>query len=164
MLVFVTELIQSFDTVLQRPDVTETGIGLSHDFRAHGVRRNREIQTTETARHGHSVQSGLYHGLQVSLCTRSIFHTAIGMMRTFLVYSFGIGCNYLTRDFTGNFQHFIVRVDGIRIILRRIIVLVFISVIAFFQLTDTLHHRIVQVILEFRMFCIKVCHNFNFLF
>ena len=38
---------------------------------------------------------------------------------------------------------------------RSIIELVFISVVAFFQFADTFHHRIVQVILEFRYFCIK---------
>ena len=162
MLVFVTELIQSFDTVLQRPDVTETGISLSHDFCTHGVRSNREIQATVTAWHSHTVQSGFHHCIQVSLCAGSVFHATVCTMRTFFVHSFCIGSNYFTCDFTGNFQYFIVRVDCIRIVLRCVVILVFISVIAFFQLTDTLHHRIVQVELEFRMFCIKVWHFYCF--
>ena len=56
VLVLITELIQGFDTVLQWPDVTKTGIRSSHDFGTHGIRSNREVQTTETARHRHTVQ------------------------------------------------------------------------------------------------------------
>ena len=36
--------------VLQRPDVAKAGIGGSYDFRAHGIRGNREVQSAETAR------------------------------------------------------------------------------------------------------------------
>ena len=35
---------------------------------------------------------------------------------------------------------------------------IFISVVAFFEFANTFHHRIVQVILEFRYFCVKICH------
>ena len=160
MLVFVTELVKSLDTVLQRPDVAKAGIGGSYDFRAHGVRGNREVQSAETARHGHTVQSGLYHGVEVLFGAAGIFHTAVGTMRAFFVHAFGIGSDNLTCDFTCDFEHFIVGVDCVRIVLRCIIKFVFIFVTAFFQLADTLHHRIIQVILEFRNICIKISHSF----
>ena len=158
VLVFVTELVKSLDTVLQRPDVAKAGIGGSYDFRAHGVRGNREVQSAETARHGHTVESGLYHGVEVLFGAAGIFHTAVGTMRAFFVHAFGIGRDNLTRNLTGDFEYLVVGVDCIRIILRCIIELVFIFVAAFFQFADTLHHRIVQVILEFRNICIKISH------
>ena len=65
VLVGITEFIQCFDTVLQRPDVSETCIGSGNDFSTHGVRSDREVQTTETAGHCHSVQSGFHHRVQI---------------------------------------------------------------------------------------------------
>jgi hypothetical protein len=65
VLVFVTEFIQRFDTVLQRPDVSETCIGGGNNFRAHGVGGDGEVQATETTGHGHAVQSGFDHRIQV---------------------------------------------------------------------------------------------------
>ena len=63
VLVSVTEFIQCFNTVLQRPDISETGVGSSHDFCTHGVRSDREVQTAESAWHGHTVQTGFHHSV-----------------------------------------------------------------------------------------------------
>lgn len=38
-----------------------------NNFRAHGVRGDGEVQATETTRHGHTVQSGFYHSVEVLL-------------------------------------------------------------------------------------------------
>ena len=108
VLVFVSEFVEGFDTVLQRPDVSEARIGLCHDFGAHGVGGNREVQSSEAAWHGHAVQPGFHHGIKVLLRARSIFHPSACMVRTFQVYAFGIGCNHFSGDFAGDFQHFVV--------------------------------------------------------
>ena len=108
VLVFVTEFVQRFDTVLQRPDVAEAGIGLSHDLRTHGVGSDGEVETTVAARHGHTVQASLHHSVEVLLCTAGIFHTAVGTMRTFCVYAFCVGGNHFAGNLAGDFQYFVV--------------------------------------------------------
>ena len=159
MLFFVSKLIKCFYTVLQRPDVSESGISSRYDFRTHGIRGNREVQSAKATRHCHSVQARLHHCIQILYRTRRILHTTISTVRTLSVHSFCIGSYNFATDFTCNFQYFIVRVYCILEIYGRIVKLILISVIAFFQFTDTLHHRIVQVVLEFRYVFIKVCHN-----
>ena len=136
------------------------GIGGGNDFRTHGVRSNREVQATETARHGHTVQSGFYHGVEVLLGAAGIFHTAVGTVGTFFVHALGIGSDNLSGNLSGDFKYLVKRVHSIRIVLRGIVILVFVLVTAFFQFADTFHHRVVQMILQFGNFGIKICHNF----
>ena len=116
MLILITELIQRLDTILQRPDVAKTGISRSHDLRTHGVRSDREVQATEAARHGHTVQTGLHHRIQVLLRARGILHTAIGAMRTLRINTLRIRSDNLTRDLTGDLQHLVIRIHGVSII------------------------------------------------
>ena len=115
---------------------------------------------TETARHGHTVQSGFYHGVEVLLGADGIFHTAVGTVGTFFVHALGIGSDNLSGNLSGDFKYLVKRVHSIRIVLRGIVILVFVLVTAFFQFADTFHHRVVQMILQFGNFGIKICHNF----
>ena len=108
VLILVAKFVQGLDTILQRPDVTEARIGSSDDFGTHRVRSNREIQTTEAARHRHAIQSGLHHRVEVSLRARSIFHAAVGAVRTFLVHTLGVGSNDIGGNFARYFQYFVV--------------------------------------------------------
>ena len=158
VLVGITEFIQCFDTVLQRPDVSETCIGSGNDFSTHGVRSDREVQTTETAGHCHSVQSGFHHRVQIFFRTGSVFHPSVGTVRTFFVNAFSVCIDNFACYFSGDLQYFIVRVECILKIQRSVVEFIFISVVAFFEFANTFHHRIVQVILEFRYFCVKICH------
>ena len=108
VLVFVAEFIQRLDTVLQRPDVAEAGIGLGHNLRTHGVGSDGEVEATVAARHGHAVQACLHHGVEVLLCAAGIFHTAVGAVGTFLIHAFCVGSNHFAGNLAGDFQYFIV--------------------------------------------------------
>ena len=158
MLVFVPEFIESLYAVLERPDVAEPGIGCRNDFRAHRIWGDREVETSETARHGHAVQSGFDHGIHVCLGAGSIFHTSVRAVRSFEIDTFRIGCDHFSGDFTGYFQDLVVGVDGIRIILRSIVIFVLVPIVAFFKFADALHHRVVQMIAQLRVFCIEIGH------
>ena len=68
-LVFITELVKSFNAILQAPDVAEACVTGSDDFSAHRVRSNGEVQTVVTAGHCHTVHSGSNHGRKVLFCS-----------------------------------------------------------------------------------------------
>ena len=79
-------------------------------------------------------------------------------MRTFGINALGVWGNDFTAYLTGNLQYLIVGVHCVLEVHGGVVELVLISVFALFQFADALHHRIVQVILEFRYVFIKVCH------
>ena len=159
VLVFVAELIERLDAVLQRPDVAESGISHGHNLGTYGVGRDGKVQSAEATGHGHTVQSGLHHGVQVLLRAAGVFHAAVGAVGAFGVHSFGIGSDDLARDFAGDFQYLVVRVKGIGIILRGVVIFIFVFVSAFLQFADAFHHRIVEMVFQFGMFCIEISHG-----
>ena len=142
VLVFVAKFIQRFDTVLQRPDVSETGICGSHYLGTHRVRRNREVQPVILARHRHAVHTGLDHGVQVLHRPAGIIHTAVVAVRAFFVHTFGIRGNHIGRDVAYDVQHLIIRIHRVGIVHRRIIKFVLVPEVALFQFHNALHHRI----------------------
>ena len=158
VLVGITEFIQCFDTVLQRPDISETCIGGGNDLGTHGVRSDREVQSAETAWHCHSVQTGFDHRIQIFFSAGSVFHPSVGAVWTFFVNTFSVCIDNFACYFSGDLQYFIVRVQCVLKIQRSVVEFIFISVVAFFKFANTFHHRIVQVILEFRYFCVKISH------
>ena len=59
------KLVECLDTVLQRPDVLEAGIGARHDLRSHRVGSDGHVQAVVAARHRDAPQSCLACSLQV---------------------------------------------------------------------------------------------------
>ena len=158
VLVFVTKFVKCFNTVLQRPDVAKTSISSCNDFRTHGIRSDREIQATIATWHGHAVKTGSHHGVEVLFGSGSIVNTSVFTSWTFCIHTFCIRSNDFTSNFTSDFKHLVIRVHCIRIVLRSIVVLVLVSIVALLELADALHHRIVQMIFEFRYIFIVICH------
>ena len=108
VLVFVAKLVQRLDAILQRPDVAESGIGSRYNFGTHRIGCDGEVQASEAAGHGHAVESGLYHCVEVLLRAAGIFHAAVCTFRSFSVHAFGIGCDDFARDFSGDCQYLVV--------------------------------------------------------
>ena len=67
-------------------------------------------------------------------------------------------------DLRSNLEEFMVRVDGMGIMVGGIMVVVFMCVMGLFEVRDRVDDGIVEVIVELGMLCIKVWDNFNFLF
>ena len=109
----------------------------SHDFCTHGVRSDREVQTAESAWHGHTVQAGFHHSVQVLFGSGSIFYATVSTVRTFFVYTFCVSSNDFSCDFSCNLQYFVVRVYSIFEVQRSVVEFIFISVIAFFEFANT---------------------------
>ena len=80
-------------------------------------------------------------------------------MRAFLVHALRVGLDHVACHISGDIENTLVVLDGVLIVDRRIIKLVFVYVAALLELNDTSHQRIVQVELNLWMFCIIVCHN-----
>ena len=150
LLIFVCEFINCFCTILQSPEVLESGITAAYDVGSHDIRSDREVQSAETAWHSHTHQTGFAAGFQIGSSTAGIGHTVIGTYRSFVINAFGIGSDDVATYFTYNFQHFVVAVHCIFKIYRSVVEVIFICIVALFQLNDSLHQRMAQVMLEFR--------------
>ena len=54
-------------------EITDTtGVGAVSYTHLHGVRSNREVQSTELTGHGHTVQAGFHHGVEMCIRDRSM--------------------------------------------------------------------------------------------
>ena len=152
------EFIERFDAILKRPNVAKTGIRSSHQFGAHRVGHDREVQTVVAARHRHAVQAGSHHGVKVALRARGITHTIAFVVRAFEIDAFGIVGN----DSAGNVAHDVKRtvviVHGVFEVQRCRVVSVLFAKIAFLQFHNALHQGMAQFKLKFRMISIMICH------
>ena len=90
-LVFVAELVQGLDTVLQGPDVLETGVCRGDHFVDGRVGGNRKVQAAEAARHRDTVEASLAGGFEVFVGLGCVADAAV-----FAVGAFGV---HLTRPF-----------------------------------------------------------------
>lgn len=158
MLVFVAELIERLDAVLQAPYVAEAGIGGGDDFGAHGVRRDGEVKAVVLAGHRHSVHAGLYHGFEVTLRAGGVFHAVAYVVGAFEVYSLGVVGDGGGANFAYDVEHAVIRIHGVVEVDGRVVEAVFVAEVAFFQFDNPLHQGVVQLEPEFRMVCIIVCH------
>ena len=150
LLFFVGKFVNGFSTILQSPQVLETGITAAHDIGSHDVRSDREVQASKTAGHSHAHQPCFAAGIQVPGSPAGIGHTIVVADRAFMIDTFCIGSDDVTTDFSYNFQHFVVAVHCVFEVYRSIVEFIFISIVALFQLNNSLHQRMVQVMLEFR--------------
>ena len=150
LLFFVGKFVNGFSTILQSPQVLETGITAAHDIGSHDVRSDREVQASKAAGHSHAHQPCFAAGIQVTGSPAGIGHTIVGADRAFMIDTFCIGSDDVTTDFSYNFQHFVVAVHCVFEVYRSIVEFIFISIVALFQLNNSLHQRMVQVMLEFR--------------
>ena len=79
-------------------------------------------------------------------------------MWTFEVDILRVGFDDVGCHIAGNIQQSLVVLNGILVVDRCIFELVFLYVIAFLQVHNTLHERMVQVELYLRMVCIIIGH------
>ena len=164
MLIFITKLIERLDTILQAPDITESCIFCCNNFSTHRVRSDGEIETAKATRHRHTVHTCAHHRLQISFCSRSITNAVAFMVRTFKVYSLSIIGNGSSCYVANYVEHAIVTIHRIGIVQRCVIKFIFVCKVAFFQLNDALHKRMVQLELQFLMIAITICHISYLLF
>jgi len=141
-----TELIECVDAALQAPHVLETRVGGRHQLREHGENGDWQVQTTEAARHGDAPQTGLAGSVKVFVGLAGVDHAAILQMRTFLINAFRVGLNDVLGHIVGNSQDALVVLDRIVVVDRCISELIFVSVVSFLQLNDSLHERTVEII------------------
>ena len=157
-----SKLVNCFATVLQHPDILETGIRPAHDIGRNHVGHHRKIQSPETSWESHSHQFGLVQGIQVLLGGRSVRYSSVGHCRSAMIYRFGIRFDDITADLANYFQNFVVAVHSVFKIHRSVIVSIFICVISFFEFHNSFHQWMVQIVSELRRVGIKVCHFFLF--
>ena len=158
MLLGRAEFIERFDTVLERPDVAKTGIGSSHQFGAHRVGHDREVQPVVAARHGHAVQASRHHGFKVALRARGITHTIAFVMWAFEIDAFGIVGDNCAGNVAHDVERTIIIVHGIFEIQRCRVVSFLFAKIAFLQFHNALHQGVAQFKAKFWMISIMICH------
>ena len=158
VLVLVAEFIEGFDAVLQAPDVAEAGIARCHQLGAHGVGRDGEVESAVHTGHGHTVQPGLHHGVQIGRCARGVTHAVALMVGAFQVNALGIVGNGGSGQFARDVEHAVVVVHRVVEVERRIVVGVLVAEISFLQFHDALHQRVVQLKAQFCVVSIIVCH------
>ena len=164
-LVVVTEFVQGFDTVLQGPDVFETGVGGSDHFVDGGVGRNREVETTVAARHGHAIEAGLAGSFQVLVGLACVTDAAVFAVRAFGVNIFGIHGHGVGGDVASDIENAVVVVHSVGKIFRRIVEVVLVSVAALLELDNALHQgRTFEVKFDLGMICVEICHSAYLLF
>ena len=79
-------------------------------------------------------------------------------MWTFEVNILRVWFDDVSSYIAGNIQQSLVVLDGILVVYWSIFKLVFFCVISFLQVHNTLHERMIQVELYFRMVCIIISH------
>ena len=87
-LVFVAKLIESLDTILQRPDVLESCITLSDDFVGSSINCVWQVQTTIAARHSHTAETSLVSSVEVLVSLRCVAYATILAVRSLSIYVF----------------------------------------------------------------------------
>ena len=164
-LVFVAELVQGLDAVLQGPDVLETGVRRGDHFVDGRVGGNREVQAAKAARHGHAIEASLAGGFQVFVGLACVAHAAVFAVGAFGVHVFGVREDGVRGDVARDFEHAVVAVYRIGVVFRRIVKAVLVGVAVFLELHDALHQRrTFKVELNLWMVCVKIRHNAYLLF
>ena len=158
-LILVASLKEGVDTALQAPHVLEASIGLSNHLAHHRESDVGQVQATILAWHRHAIESSLAGHVKVLLSLAGIGHTAVGMMRTFLVDALGIGSDGLGSNLSGYLQNLVVGVDGIVKVDWCIVKLLALSVVALFHSHDFLHQGMTQMILQSFIVFIEICHK-----
>ena len=164
-LVVVTEFVQGFDTVLQRPDVFETGVGRGYHFVDGRVGGHREVQAAVATRHGHAVEACLAGGFEVVVGLACVANATVGTVRAFGIHIFGIHCHGVGGDVASDIENAVVVVHSVGKIFRRIVEVVLVSVAALLELDDALHQgRTFEVEFNLGMICVEICHSAYLLF
>ena len=161
-LLLVAKLIERFYTILQAPDVLETGISRCHYLRSHGVRSDGHVQSAIFSWHRHSPQASLTGGLKVLECFGSIDHASVHEVWSFKVNILGILFNDVCSDVACNLEHLLVVLNSVVKIHGSIRILLFVSKVALLQFYDAFHFRMIQIEFKLRMVGIIVCHNLVF--
>ena len=141
-----TKLIERVDAALQAPHVLEAGVCGRHHLREHGEDRDGQVQTTEAARHGDAPQASLAGSVKVFVSLAGIDHAVVFEVWSFLVHAFRVGLDDGLCHVVGDGQDALIVLDGIVVVDGSILELVFVGEVSFFQLNDSLHERIVEVI------------------
>ena len=145
---FRSEFIERFGTVLQTPDILETGIAACHHFVGDDEADQREIQAVVLVRQGHAAQAGLGNGVDVAGRTLGVNDMVVLDSGTFVIDALGIGGDHLAAHFAGDLQHAAVVVHRVLKILRSKLVVVFQRIVTLFQRHDLAHQRMLKVELQ----------------
>ena len=164
-LIVVTEFVQSLDTVLQGPDVFETGVGRGDHFVDGRVGGHRKVQATVATRHGHAVEACLAGGFEVVVGLACVANATVGAVRAFGIHVFGIREDGVRGDVASDFENAVVVVHSVGKIFRRIVEVVLVSVAALLELDNALHQgRTFEVEFNLGMICVEICHSAYLLF
>ena len=164
-LVVVTEFVQGFDTVLQGPDVFETGVGGSDHFVDGGVGGHREVEAAVATRHGHAVEACLAGSFEVLVGLGGVANATVGTVRAFGIHIFGIREDGVRGDVASDFENAVVVVHSVGKIFRRIVEVVLVSVAVLLELDNALHQGTTfEVEFNLGMICVEICHSAYLLF
>ena len=84
-------------------------------------------------------------------------------MRTFEVNTLRVWFDDVRSDVACDIEQLLIVLDGVVVVNGRIFILIFIRKVAFFQLNNALHQRVMKMKFQFGMVSKIVCHNY-FLF
>ena len=80
-------------------------------------------------------------------------------MWTFEVNSLTVGFEDIGGDVAGDVEHTLVVLDGIVEVYGCILILVFVCEVAFLELNDAFHFRVIEIEIKFRMVAIIISHD-----
>ncbi len=158
-LVVVAEFIKGFGAILKTPEVFKTGIGAAHDVGSHDIGGDGEIETTETAGHSHTHQTGLAAKVEVYLCAGGISHAAIVYGGAVMVDRLSVFGNSCAAYFAHDFEHALIVVHSVLKIERSVIEFVGVGEVAFFEFNNLAHHRMFQMMSQVGIVCIEISHG-----
>ena len=161
-LILISELIDSFGAILEAPKVFESGISTADDIGSHDVGSDREIEATEATGHSHAHKAGLAASVEIAGSTLGIDHTVIFHAGSCMVDLLGIFSDDIAAYFAYDFEHLVIAILGVGIVEGGIIVFFGISVIAFLERHDLLHHRMGEIMFERLVVFIEISHYFVF--
>ena len=162
LLLLRAKLIERLGTILQSPDILETGIGTGDHLIDHDRTQQRQVQTAKTTRQSHTIQPGGMESSQIFDRTRGITHPIPLVVRTFTIHRLGIGGQRLATHLTGQLHHTTQRIHRIVKILGSKIILLPLGIAAFAQLQESLHQRMLQLQLQICIIKKEICHYFAF--
>ena len=79
-----------------------------------------------------------------------------------MVYALSVRGDNFPANLTNDLQYFLVAIHCVLKIDRSIIVCILVGIAALFQLYDTLHQRMVKMMLQAGIICIEISHNLTY--
>ncbi len=108
LLLFVGKLIDGLGTILQTPEILESGVGAADDVGGHDIGSDGEVETAEATGHGHAHEAGLAASLEILFGLVGIDDAVVLHAGTLMVYVLGVGGDDVAADLAYYLEHAVV--------------------------------------------------------